>query len=484
VRGADREAESVGSADSGHGGDFGGGTLCVSDMVLADFFADGDDDALPADHGAEAESDGDFYPQRNEARGAVDVGFVVFEDGDIGGGELRLAASCIMRSASLVRYMSLRKLRTWSLGTLARPLHWAISVPTALTSERMASMVLGLNSLVRMNSVTSSRGIADGGAGIHILVEGLGCLLRHGDKVLALARCDGMVEGVGCGNRADEDEHDEAHALLSVVGAVEEADAGAGEDEEAANPEGRRLRPFGGFVELLFLDDGFHEQQEQGRADAANNGRDKQRFADVGGLRPVDAAGAGAGGHEWVSNANADDGTDQRVGAGGRESEIPGTKIPEDGGNEESEDHGEAGAAAELQDGFDGQERDDAEGDRDVGIERVSINNGGHCVGGVVEAPTNSKPRATSRATPSRRHGKAEPARISDKSRVKFQPMYPTAPTATTAKISVPMRPGPLANFSWTAEAPGTAGVEGDAATVAIDGFFALATCDCSVTAR
>ena len=86
---------------------------------------------------------------------------------------------------------------------------------------------------------------------------------------------------------------------------------------------------------------------------------------------------------------------DQCVGAGGRESEIPGTKIPEDGGNEEREDHGEAGAAADLQDEFDRQERDDTEGDRaggsddaeevpeaapgdrEVGIKRVSINNGG-----------------------------------------------------------------------------------------------------------
>ena len=36
----------------------------LGEMVLADFFADGDDNALPADHGAEAESerDSDFDP--------------------------------------------------------------------------------------------------------------------------------------------------------------------------------------------------------------------------------------------------------------------------------------------------------------------------------------------------------------------------------------------------------------------------------------
>ena len=58
-----------------------------------------------------------------------------------------------------------------------------------------------------------------------------------------------MVESVGRGDGADEDEHDEAHALLPVVGAVEEADAGAGEHHESANGKRRRLIVLGRFVE-------------------------------------------------------------------------------------------------------------------------------------------------------------------------------------------------------------------------------------------
>ena len=83
VGGADGEAEAVGGADGGHGGDFGDCALGVGEVALADFFADGDDDALPADHGAEAQSHGygDLYPERNEAGGVVDVLFVVGEDG-------------------------------------------------------------------------------------------------------------------------------------------------------------------------------------------------------------------------------------------------------------------------------------------------------------------------------------------------------------------------------------------------------------------
>jgi hypothetical protein len=66
-------------------------------MVLGDFLSYRNDDALPADHGTEAESegDGDFHPKRNEAGGAIalfkDLALVVLQDGNIGG-ELRLTA--------------------------------------------------------------------------------------------------------------------------------------------------------------------------------------------------------------------------------------------------------------------------------------------------------------------------------------------------------------------------------------------------------
>ena len=73
-----------------------------------------------------------------------------------------------------------------------------------------------------------------------------------------------MVESVGGGNGADEDEHDEAHALLAVVGAVGEADAGAGEDEQGANPEGRRRGAFGRFVEPGIVSDELEEEEEDG----------------------------------------------------------------------------------------------------------------------------------------------------------------------------------------------------------------------------
>ncbi len=50
----------------------------------------------------------------------------------------------------------------------------------------------------------------------------------------------GAVQRIGGGRRADQDQHDQAHALLAVVAAVGEGDAGAGQDQQAADPQRRR----------------------------------------------------------------------------------------------------------------------------------------------------------------------------------------------------------------------------------------------------
>ena len=66
--------KTVGGADRRHGDEFGRGALAVGQMRLADLLADGDDDALPADHGAEAERDRDrdLHPGRDELGRAVE----------------------------------------------------------------------------------------------------------------------------------------------------------------------------------------------------------------------------------------------------------------------------------------------------------------------------------------------------------------------------------------------------------------------------
>jgi hypothetical protein len=106
-------------------------------------------------------------------------------------------------------------------------------------------------------------------------------------------------------------------------------------------------------------------------ADESDDRRQKQRFADVGGLAPIDATGAGFRGHELVGDADSDDGADESVRTGGGETEIPRAEIPDDGGDEQRENHGEAGFAADLQDELYGEKRDDAEGDEAAGGENA-----------------------------------------------------------------------------------------------------------------
>ena len=145
------------------------------------------------------------------------------------------------------------------------------------------------------------------------------------------------------------------------------------------------------------------EEKGGGESEAEDRG-EQERLTDVGGLGPVDAAGSAAGVHELVGDADADDGADEGVRAGSREAELPGAEVPEDGGGQQGEDHGEAGAGADLQDQFDGEEGNDAEGDGagggddageipeagpddgDLRIHRVGVDDGGDGVGGVVEA--------------------------------------------------------------------------------------------------
>ena len=134
------------------------------------------------------------------------------------------------------------------------------------------------------------------------------------------------------------------------------------------------------------------------------SGRYEQRLQNLDDLLPVEAGGAAVGRHKLVGQAYADDGTDHGVRTRGRQAEPPSSKVPQDGGDEQGEDHGESCAGADLEDEFDGQQRDDGIGngargeqhagqvadsgphDCNVRIERVGVDDRGHGVCSVVES--------------------------------------------------------------------------------------------------
>ena len=133
--------------------------------------------------------------------------------------------------------------------------------------------------------------IIDDGVRVNVGGHYLGGLFGHGDEILNLAVTDGVIERIRGGHGADQNQHDESHALLAVVRAVEEADAGAGQYQQAANPKRRRCVALRRLEEPRILDDEL-EQQAVTHAERTNpnDGRNEQRTEDIAHLRPIHAA--------------------------------------------------------------------------------------------------------------------------------------------------------------------------------------------------
>ena len=174
--------------------------------------------------------------------------------------------------------------------------------------------------------------------------------------------------------------------------------------KQTADPERRRRVGGRRGVERRRADEEFHHQQQKRREDEAEQRRKQQGFADFSDLAPIDPRRAVLAALQRVGDADADDRADHGMRARGRQAEPPGAEVPDDRGDQQREHHGVAGAGPDLQDELDRQQRNDAECDRaarqqdaeqveasrpdhrDLRLQRVGIDDGGHRVGGVVEA--------------------------------------------------------------------------------------------------
>src|SRR3984893_3847242 len=159
-------------------------------------------------------------------------------------------------------------------------------------------------------------------------------------------------KGIGCGDRADKDQHDQPHPFLSVVGAVRKTDAGASEDQQSPDPPCRGLVRLRRPVEFGLPNECLYREQQEGRGDKSHQRGEQQRFADIGRLPPIDTRGAVLPAGERVGDADADDRADQCMRARCRETQIPGSEVPNDRGAQQREDHRKPGEAADLQDQF------------------------------------------------------------------------------------------------------------------------------------
>ena len=72
------------------------------------------------------------------------------------------------------------------------------------------------------------------------------------------------IQRVCAGQNSDQDQQQQSHALLAVVGTVGETDAGAGQDQQPANPDRRRLILGRRLIERLLFDQRLRNQKHSG----------------------------------------------------------------------------------------------------------------------------------------------------------------------------------------------------------------------------
>ncbi len=145
----------------------------------------------------------------------------------------------------------------WNLST------WYFGLPSSSSHTLIGSIMgVGLMNQLMAGSTSGTSGVDWSQAakiGESLL---LSPLVGRSGAVAVVAQCDlrlrrdrhepghlslvhGAVQRVRRRHRADENQHDEAHALLPVVGAVRKTHSGAGQHQQCANQQGRRRVAFG-----------------------------------------------------------------------------------------------------------------------------------------------------------------------------------------------------------------------------------------------
>src|SRR5208282_5602934 len=250
--GRHRQTVHVGPGDGHRRDELRSGTLTIGQMCLADLLPDGDDDPLPSDHRAEAERnrDRDLYPDRDELRGGVKrllvgVQYSYFIRRQVGLFVLHQIAQSLVGEIHVVAGIADRG--GGDFCNRAVLLDLFVDVLNQHGERRIGSLVdLVVRNILHHRRARIAEDVIPGA----LLLDDLRGGCRVGLELGDLAVGQGAVEGEGGGDRADQDQHDQAHALLSVVGAVGEADGCAGEDQKSPDPPCRRLIRLGRAVQL------------------------------------------------------------------------------------------------------------------------------------------------------------------------------------------------------------------------------------------
>ena len=143
----------------------------------------------------------------------------------------------------------------------------------------------------------------------------------------------GEVEREAGREDADQDEHDQPHALLAVVRAMGEADAGAGEDQHRPDPSGGGVSSTGGVQRRAASRNLSSPRGEQRRPTRSRRSGEIERTCPPG--RPWPSrrrCRIPCAAQQDAGEPHPEDRADERVRAGGGQPEIPGAEVPQDRG--------------------------------------------------------------------------------------------------------------------------------------------------------
>ena len=257
MRGADGQSKLISGKYGRHRNQSGAGALRIGQVLLTDLLAYRDDNASPADHGAESkrQRDGHFDPVGNEPCRFVEPALVVIQRRGFIGGKTGIVVLLHQPDgfAGEVHVVAdIGLILSWNRLEFLVKDHFAIHILNQAAEGKNGGRLQFLGTDI--GGDLGARICARGAGGILVLGQDLPRLLRGGDELLHLHGTDSVIERVGRGDGTNENEHDQAHSFLSVIGAMVEADTGAGANQQGANGPRRRLVVLGRFIERGELD--------------------------------------------------------------------------------------------------------------------------------------------------------------------------------------------------------------------------------------
>ncbi len=199
VRRTDWKAIRISSENGAHRNKLGRGALSVREVGLADLFANRDDDALPANHGAETkcQSDRDLDPGGNEAGRLVEEGLVIGDDLGVAsaypGARLCQYPERFAGQVHLITDVGLHLGRDAAERAVGGGLVADVSDLLLKGEDDPEFVLLGADEMFKLGC-----GVLQDCARLDIVVQRTGNLRGDGGEGLHLFRTDGVVERVSC----------------------------------------------------------------------------------------------------------------------------------------------------------------------------------------------------------------------------------------------------------------------------------------------